>query len=1071
MQNLRGAIRVFTILMALSCLFYLSFTFVANGIDKDAKTYANDYANRKAVVDSANKVCHGDAVKVKNYLDSIRQRREEFFLSDSIANENVYNLGLIKYTGAQVRQHAINLGLDLKGGMNVTMEISVPEIIRAMSNYDKSPEFNKAVSDAIEMSKSQQGTFVELFGRAFEKNNPNAKLAAFFQTVELKTKIPFNSTNAEVEKVLQNEANESVKRAKLILEQRINKFGVAQPSIQLMGNSGRILIELPGVKDKNRVRKLLQGTANLEFWETFENGEIANALISADDKAGKIITGTDSTKTEKNDSAKIVEEKKAEDKKVAGVKEIKGKNVKGKNAQSKTAKAAEPETKVAAEDTSKKGGDLLSKINEKDKKDTTKNKLAGKENLSDKQKNHPILSLLQLNLDRDKNGQFIPRQGPVVGFAVAKDTGRINTLLHMKRVVEILPKNVRFYWGVKPMKGSTAHELYAIRVSSRDGRAAMEGDVVTDTRTEFNQQNGGNPEISMTMNADGAHRWKTLTHDNIGKCIAIVLDNNVYSAPRVNGEIPNGRSSITGNFTINEANDLVNVLAIGKLPAPARIVQETVVGPTLGQEAINNGMLSFIVALIVVLIYMAFYYNRAGIVADIALLVNVFFIMGVLTSLGAILTLPGIAGIVLTIALSVDANILIFERVREELREGKGVALAVSEGYRHAMSSILDSNLTTLILGIILFIFGSGPVQGFATTLIIGILSSLFCAIFITRIIFDRMLKKSDAAIKFSVPATENLLRNAKFDFVGKRKYFYIFSSTIILIGLIFFVKKGGFNLGVDFQGGRTYQIRFDKPVNVEAVRNALKVNFGAEPEVKTFGSSNQVKVTTTYLIAENGPAIDDKVEKALETGLKTIQPDFTPNMIMSSIKVGPSIAKDIVYASLLAIFFSCVLMFLFILVRFKKWQYGLGAVAALFHDVLVVMSCYVIFDGILPFSLEIGQDFVAALLTVMGYSMTDTVVVFDRIREFLTQKQSMTRVEQHNMINYALNSTLTRTINTSAITFFVLLAIFIFGGDVIRGFAFALLIGVVIGTYSSLCIATPIVVDFDKKDEGLVKK
>jgi SecD/SecF fusion protein len=1068
MQNLRGAIRVFTILMALSCLFYLSFTFVANGIDKDAKTYADDYAGRKAVVDSANKVCHGDAVKVKSYLDSIRQRREEFFLSDSIANENVYSLGIIKYTGAQVRQHAINLGLDLKGGMNVTMEISVPEIIRAMSNYDKSAEFNKAVADANEMSKSQQGTFVELFGRAFEKNNPNAKLAAFFQTVELKTKIPFNSTNQEVLKVLQNEANESVKRAKLILEQRINKFGVAQPSIQLMGNSGRILIELPGVKDKNRVRKLLQGTANLEFWETFENGEIANALISADDKAGKILTGTDSTATTKTDSTKKAEEKKADEKKVADVKGGKDKKVKGK-----ALKAADKDSvKTAAADTSKKGGDLLSKINEKDKKDTTKAKLNGKESLADKQKNHPILSILQLNLDRDKNGQYVPRQGPVVGFAVAKDTGKINTLLHMKRVLEILPKNVRFYWGVKPMKGSTAHELYAIRVSSREGRAAMEGDVVTDTRTEFNQQNGGNPEISMTMNADGAHRWRTLTHDNIGKCIAIVLDNNVYSAPRVNGEIPNGRSSITGNFTINEANDLVNVLAIGKLPAPARIVQETVVGPTLGQEAINNGLLSFIVALIVVLIYMAFYYNRAGIVADIALLVNVFFIMGVLTSLGAILTLPGIAGIVLTIALSVDANILIFERVREELREGKGIALAVSEGYRHAMSSILDSNLTTLILGIILFIFGSGPVQGFATTLIIGILSSLFCAIFITRIIFDRMLKAPNAAIKFSVPATENLLRNAKFDFVGKRKYFYIFSSTIILIGLVFFVKKGGFNLGVDFQGGRTFQVRFDKPVNVEKVRAALKVNFGAEPEVKTFGSSNQVKITTTYLITENKPAADSLVEKALETGLKTIQSDFNANkMIMSSIKVGPSIAKDIVYASLLAIFFSCVLMFLFILVRFKKWQYGLGAVAALFHDVLVVMSCYVIFDGILPFSLEIGQDFVAALLTVMGYSMTDTVVVFDRIREFLTQKQSMTRAEQHNMINYALNSTLTRTINTSAITFFVLLAIFIFGGDVIRGFAFALLIGVVIGTYSSLCIATPIVVDFDKKDEALLKK
>ncbi len=1058
MQNLKGAIRSFTILMALSCLFYLSFTFVANGIDKDAKAYAEGFVNRKAIQDSATKYGHGDAARTKSYIDSTRAKREEFYLGDSIANENVYSLGIIKYTGAQVRQHAINLGLDLKGGMNVTMEISVPEIIKAMSNYNPDPEFNKAIADAIEMSKKEQGTFVEIFGRAFEKSNPNAKLAAFFQTVELKSKIPFQSTNPEVLKVLNNEANESVKRAKLILEQRINKFGVAQPSIQLMPNSGRILIELPGVKDKNRVRKLLQGTANLEFWETYESGEVINMLSNADEKLGQLYSpAADTSKTEKTDTTKTEEK--------AGAKMKKGKD--GKNA-----KADAAEAKKDLADTTHKAGSLAEQLNKKEKTATGKDSLkAGKESLSDQQKKHPLFAILQPAVGRDKEGHPVAQPGPVVGYSLAKDTGKVNVYLHMKRVLEILPKNLRLFWGVKPEKGSTAYALFAIRVSSRDGRAAMEGDVVTDTRTEFNQQNGGNPEISMTMNPDGARRWKQLTHDNVGKCIAIVLDNNVYSAPRVNGEIPNGRSSITGNFTINEANDLVNVLGIGKLPAPARIVEETVVGPTLGQEAINDGMLSFIVALIVVLIYMSFYYNRAGIVADVALLVNVFFIMGVLTSLGAILTLPGIAGIVLTIALSVDANILIFERIREELREGKGIALAISEGYKHAMSSILDSNLTTLILGIILFIFGSGPVQGFATTLIIGILSSMFCAIFITRLVFDWMLKKKEAAIKFSVPATENLLRGAKIDFVGKRKYFYIFSSAIILVGLIFFVKKGGFNLGVDFQGGRTYQIRFDKPVSVEAVRSALKVSFGAEPEVKTFGTSNQVKITTTYLIAETDPSIDDKVEKALETGLEKIQPNFRADQIMSSMKVGPSIAKDIVYASLLAIFFSCILMFLFILVRFKKWQYGLGAVAALFHDVLVVMSCYVIFDGILPFSLEIGQDFVAALLTVMGYSMTDTVVVFDRIREFLTQKQTMTRAEQHNMINYALNSTLTRTINTSAITFFVLLSIFIFGGDVIRGFAFALLIGVVIGTYSSLCIATPIVVDFDKKDEGLVKK
>jgi SecD/SecF fusion protein len=1049
MQNLKGAIRAFTILMALSCLFYLSFTFVANGIDKNAKNYADEYVNRSAVQETAKKVSHDDPARFKAYLDSIRERREEFFLSDSIANENVYSLGIIKYTGAQVRQHAINLGLDLKGGMNVVMEISVPEIVNAMSNRNPDVDFQRALADATEMAKTQQGTFVELFGKAFEKKNPSTRLAAFFQTVELKNKINFNSSNAEVLKVLDKEANESVKRAKLILEQRINKFGVAQPSIQLMPNSGRILIELPGVKDKNRVRKLLQGTANLEFWETFDSGEALSVLSNVNNKLAKmLVPELDSAATKAHaDSLKAKEDT------------LKGKQalVKGKKP-----KAAEP----AVADTAKDKKSLSDLIKTKESKDTSKAKKNS--SLADQQKKNPLFSVLQPSVDN----RGAPIQGnPMVGYCLAKDTSKFNAYLKMHRIAELVPKNMRFYWSVKAEKGTQAFALYAIRVSSHDGRPAMEGDVVTDSRVEFNQQSGGNPEISMAMNADGAHAWKILTHENIGKCIAIVLDNNVYSAPRVNGEIPNGRSSITGNFTINEANDLVNVLSIGKLPAPARIVQETVVGPTLGQEAIYDGLLSFVVALIVVLIYMAFYYNKAGVVAGVALLVNVFFIMGVLTSLGAILTLPGIAGIVLTIALSVDANILIFERVREELREGKGIALAVTEGYKHAMSSILDSNLTTLILGIILFIFGSGPVQGFATTLIIGILSSLFCAIFITRQIFDMMLKKPDASIKFSIPATENLLRNAKIDFVGKRKYFYIFSSVIILAGFGAFLKKG-FNLGVDFQGGRTYQVRFSKPVNVDEVRNALKVDLGSSGlEVKTFGSSNQVKITTTYLITENDPAMDDKVEKALENGLKKIQPDFRSDQIMSSMKVGPSIAKDIVYASLLAIFFSCILMFLFILVRFKKWQYGLGAVAALFHDVLVVMSCYVIFDGILPFSLEIGQDFVAALLTVMGYSMTDTVVVFDRIREFLTQKQTMTRTEQHSMINYALNSTLTRTINTSAITFFVLLAIFVFGGDVIRGFAFALLIGVVIGTYSSLCIATPIVVDFDKKEEEPVKK
>ena len=842
--------------------------------------------------------------------------------------------------------------------------------------------------------------------------------------------ITFNSSDDQVLAAIRKEADAAVDRAKLVLETRINKFGVAQPNIQHLKGTNRILVELPGVKDEDRVKKLLQSSANLEFWETYEVSEIGPKLNDLNEKL-KVLLGykTDTLTWTAQDSAKF--------------KPVYDKTVKTKADSAKIQTIAK--TKL---DSAKKYYDSV----------TAADSIANK----GKKQHNPIGDLVA------PGSQNPDGKGAMLFGVYAKDTSKLMSLFRMEGVMGILPHDLHMAWSEKPITPTNGLPFYQLILlkSSRDGRAAMDGDVVTDARKVYDRMNGsGSPEISMTMNAEGTRAWDRLTKENIGKSVAIVLDGYVYTFPTVQGEIPNGVSSITGNFSNKEADDLVNVLNTGKLPAPTNIVEKSVVGPTLGAEAVRSGILSFVIALIVVLIYMGFYYNKAGWVADIALFVNVFFIMGILSSLGAILTLPGIAGIVLTIALSVDANILIFERVREELREGKSISNAIADGYKHAMSSILDSNLTTLILGIILYSFGTGPVQGFATTLIIGIISSLFCAIFITRLVFDWMLKK-EQKIGFSVPATENILRHTKIDFVKRRKLYYLFSSSIIALGVVFYLKHGGFSLGVDFSGGRSYTVRFAKDVDRDQVRQALTLEFGSPPEVKTAGGADQLKITTPYKADQVSTDVDKEVEKKLNDGLVKVMGN-SRYQIMSSIKVGPTIAQEVIAKSIIVIIISCLLMFLYILFRFRKWQYGLGAVAALFHDVFVVLSCYTIFDGILPFPLELDQHFVAAILTVMGYSMTDTVVVFDRIREFLAaQGKDLSTMDKTSTINYALNSTLSRTINTSMITFFVLLSIFIFGGETIRGFSFALLIGIVIGTYSSLCIATPIVVDLDRRKE-----
>ncbi len=1043
MQN-KGAIKIFAILLALACIFYLSFTWVTRGVEIDAKEFAEGVSASPVVAAAAKAYSNNNPTKELFYIDSVKTKTVDRYL-DSVKKQPVYDLLLASYTYEECKKREINLGLDLRGGMNVTLEISVADILKNLSNNNPDAAFNKAITDAsAKLGKENNDNYLDLFEKTYKSNSPNGKLAPLFQTVELKGKVDFNASNDVVMAFIRKTVDEAITNSEATFRSRIDRFGVAQPNIQKLGNSGRILVELPGVKDKERVRELLQGTANLEFWETYENQEIAPFFEKANEKVKNILYPDFEVKkdtTAVNDSTILA----ATNPTVA----IDSAKIKDSIAKTLTVKAPP----VAA------------------KQDTAY------ENFMKRFPLYSLYSPLKAAVYQDektKGYNYIP--GPTVGYALKQDTAKINSYLKMEKVKAMFPTKVKFMWGAKPnLRGEAPNQvetfdLFAIKITDRSGKAAMFGDIITDARSDFNAQSGGHPYISMTMTGEAATNWAKLTKANSpksasekGHSIAVVMDNMVYSAPTVNGEIKGGQSQITGNFTVEEANALAAVLSAGKLPAPARIVEESVVGPSLGQEAIDSSLMSFVIALLVILVFMYMYYNKAGMVANIALIANMFFIMGGLTSMTAVLTLPGIAGIVLTIGLAVDANILIFERIREELALGKNSSLAIKEGFKHAMSSIIDSNATLAILAIILYVFGSGPIQGFATTLLIGIGASLFSAILITRVIFEWMLERK-MEIPFDNTVTRNSFKNVAFNFVGRRKVYYMISAGIIILGAVFYVKNGGFKLGVDFKGGRTYQVRFDKEMETENVKKALSVVFkDASLEVKTVGNANQLKITTSYRVTDNSPTVDTEVESALNQGLETLK---VKHEIVSQQKVGPTIATDILYGAYGAILFSCLLMFIYILVRFKKWQYGLGAVVALFHDVLVVLSFYTILDGVVPFSLEIGQDFIAAILTVMGYTMTETVVVFDRIRERLADsgKADVQGEERNTLINYALNSTLSRTILTSLTVFFVLLVIFIFGGESIRGFIFALLIGRIIGTYSSLCISTPIVVDFEKK-------
>lgn len=976
MQN-KGAIKFLAIMLAIACAFQLSFTFVASGVTKKA--------------------------------EALPQSEQSAYL-DSMKSQIVYNIGLVKYTYSECLEKEINLGLDLRGGMNVTLEIAVEDILKALSDNSQDPAFINAMAAARRAQANSTSDFLALFVNEYQTANPAGRLSSIFGTYNLREQISPSSTNEQVVEVLRKESESAIANSFNVLSNRIDRFGVVQPNIQRLDNSGRILVELPGVKDPERVRKLLQGTANLEFWTTYMAKDVLPMLVAANQTISQLETNptVDSTAIA---AADTIAENKA------------------------LAQEANKDTSIVAA-------------------------LGGAMPASDS------------TLGATASGLFAvmqPMEGenPVVAMARSYDTVKVNAYLNMPQIKSLFPRDLKFMWAIKGTDPSnTVYELYAIKGTS-DGNAPLDGGAVEDATGEYAQQSSS-AEVSMVMNAAGAKTWARLTADNVGGFIAIVLDNYVYSSPRVNGEISGGRSSITGNFTIVEAKDLANVLKSGKLPAPARIIQDTVVGPTLGQESINAGMGSFALAFVLVLVYMIFFYNKAGMVASVALITNLFFLFGVLVSFGAVLTLPGIAGIVLTMGMAVDANVIIYERVKEELRAGKGISMSLTDGFKNAYSAIIDGNATTLITGIVLFIFGSGPVQGFATTLIIGILTSLFCAIFITRIIFEWMIEKK-WDISFSNKWTVNFLENTKINFIKARKYTYAL-SIILFVTVIVSLSVRGLSYGVDFSGGRAYVVRFDKDVTADQVRAALENVIPGNLEVKQFGTKEQMqmRITTQYKYDDSSDGVTGEINVMMYNALKPLYSgsisitDFTttvynPLGIISAEMVGPSIAEEIKVNSMIAVCFALLVIGLYIALRFKKWQYGMGGVVSLLHDAVITIGMFSLFYGLLPFNLTVDQAFIAAILTIIGYSINDTVIIFDRIRENTHLFPRRTVMEN---MNNSINQTLARTVNTAGTTIVVLLAMFIFGGEVIRGFIFALLFGVVIGTFSSVFVATTVAYD-----------
>jgi SecD/SecF fusion protein len=991
MQN-KAAIIVLAIALGLVSVYQLSFTVATYKVKKEAAAYSN-----------------GNLEKETQYLDSI----------STLPKEKWSFLG---NTFKECQKKELNLGLDLKGGMNVILEVSVEDILKALSNYNPDKTFNAALARAKQLQKSSQADYLTLFGRAFQEIDPNAKLASVFGTVELKEKINFNSTNDQVLKVLDGEVSGAITNAFNILRTRIDRFGVVQPNITQLATKGQILIELPGQNNPKRVRELLQGTANLEFWETYENSEIIGYLT----KANSLL------------------------------KDIQA------NTEKETGKTKQTTQKSVVSDTTKKAQSLLDLIN----KDTTK--AVEPTTRAGFTVQNPLFGILFPRV----TAQGQPQPSCMIGLASAKDTAKVNAYLKMNQIKALFPRDLKLMWSQNPYPydpTKTMFELHAIKITTRDGRAPLGGDVITSARTSTGVT--GDVKVDMTMNSEGSKTWARMTRENIGRCLVVVLDGYVRSYPRVQNEITAGSTEITGSFTIEEADDLANILKSGKLPAPTHIISDTIVGPTLGKEAINSGFISFFVAFALVLAFMIFYYSKsAGTIADIALFANLFLLFGVLASLNAVLSLPGIAGIVLTMGMDVDANILIFERTREELRNGKGIKLALSDGYKRAYPAIIDSKVTTLLTGIVLYVFGTGPIRSFATTLIIGIMTSVFASIFLTRLIYEALLKRN-VNLHFSINLTANVFKHTKIDFIGIRKYFYIISGLILTSGIIsLFVR--GLNPGIDFAGGRTFVIRFDKPVITEDIAAKLTVAFGDLPQVVTYGKQEQVKITTKYRINETG--VDDEVDTKLYEGLKGFIPDnvtkevFLSKYRVSSETVGPVVAADIKINAFYAVGIALVLIFLYIFMRYRYWQYGFGAVASLFHDVLLVLGVYSLLWGHMPFAMEIDQSFIAAILTVIGFSVSDTVIVFDRVREFLPLYRKRPFRE---VLNMALNATLSRTINTTFAVILTIVAMFIFGGAVIRGFMFALLVGIGTGVYSSVFVATALMYDTTPKSKDMIEE
>ena len=1010
----KGTLRLVAILLAIACLWQLSFTAVTKYQEKKAVKYAESVASAFQNSPAFNQIAVADQAHV---LDSIKAEQTRWY-TDSISAEKVY----FGYTFKDVKAKEINLGLDLKGGMNVMLQVQLADLVKALAENNQTPEFLKAIDLAKERSVNSQSDYITIFGDAWKEVSGGQRLAQIFGTYEMRDRIKPESTDDEVLAVIKTEAESAVANSFNVLRNRIDRFGVTQPSIQRLGNTGRILVELPGVKEPERVRNLLQGTASLEFWTTFTYSEIYPYLVEANQRLAELLAAEETP---------VAEEAAA-------------------------AEAAPAENSVVDEVLAQQQGESAEVDNYK--------------------KANPLFAVLtpsQMNTSA------------CIGFANAVDMDKVMRYLEMPEIAGIFPAEFKPMWSVKPteyVKGANVYELIAIKASSRDGKAPLDGGVVTDARVDYNgQQRGGEPGVSMTMNAEGANIWARLTKENIGRQIAIVLDGTVYSYPVVNSEITGGNSSITGNFDVEEATDLTNVLKSGKLPAPATIVQEQVVGPTLGAESIRSGLISFVIAFLLVLIYMVFFYQGAGLIADAALLTNVLLLFGTLASFGAVLTLPGIAGLILTLGMAVDANVIIYERIKEELKAGKGLSKAVADGYRNAYSAIIDGQVTTLLTGIVLFLFGSGPVKGFATTLVIGIITSVLTSIFISRLIIDDRIKKGKN-VTFENKLTANFLKNTHVDFLGARKWAYIISGALILISLISMFTKG-FTYGVDFTGGRTYVVRFDQPVTAEDVRSKTLDVFNAaaaaDPtvesasvEVKQFGGESQMKVTTSYKFDNDATEVDAEIEGMLYEALKGFFKEpvtlaqFTstlenPNGIISSDKVGATIANDIKRSAIISVLLALLVIFTYIAIRFKKWTWGLGGVVSLAHTTLIVIGFFSLFSGILPFNLDVDQTFIAAILTIIGYAINDNVVIFDRIRENLGLHPN---ADFKETVDQSLNATLTSTVNTSVSTLLPMLAIAIFGGESIRGLAVALILGILIGTYASIMIGTPVMYDVTNK-------